>query len=200
MHFDLTATLVFVFVTTFTPGPNNILSASMGALYGYRRTLPFLAGVVCGFVIIMTLSATLSSALKSFLPSAAPVMRYLGAAYILWLAFGVYRNSGALLDRHVDARPLPFLTGLTLQFVNPKGVFFGLTIYSTFLAPFSSDFRLLLVAPLALAPVTFAGISTWALGGQAIRGWIDSPAKARIVGIILALSLAYTALDVLGVI
>ena len=128
MEFDLTAMLVFVFVTTFTPGPNNLLSASMGALYGYRKTLPFLFGIMAGFLSIMVLSATISTALRSFLPSATPVLRIFGAAYILYLAFGIYRGSGALLERPADARPLPFWTGLMLQFVNPKAIFYGLTI------------------------------------------------------------------------
>ncbi|NNE07165.1 MAG: LysE family transporter [Gemmatimonadetes bacterium] len=197
MEFDLTAMLVFVFVTTFTPGPNNLLSASMGALHGYRRTVPFLFGIMGGFLTIMVLSATISTALRSFLPSATPVLRILGAAYILYLAFGIYRGSGALLERPADARPLPFRTGLMLQFVNPKAIFYGLTIYSAFLAPVPRNSQLFFWSPLLLAPITFAAISTWALAGQAIRSLVNTPMRARVVGLALALSLVYTAIDLL---
>lgn len=54
MTVDLAATATFILVTTFTPGPNNILSASMGAYFGYRRTAPFLFGIVLAGALVYT--------------------------------------------------------------------------------------------------------------------------------------------------
>jgi len=198
MEFELPATLIFVLVTTFTPGPNNILSTSMGALYGYRRAAPFMLGVVSGFLIIMALCATASTLLSTYLPEVAPKLRPVGALYILWLAIGVYRSSSLPTKRTEDARPLRFWNGLTLQFVNPKCIFFGLTIYSVFLAPLLTRRLVLLGSTLLLACVTFSAVSTWALGGQLIRGWINTPRRAQALGLVLALALVYTAVDLAG--
>lgn len=200
MSFNLEATLIFVVVTTFTPGPNNLLSASMGVNFGYRRTFPFLAGVTAGFMIVMMLGATLSSSLVVWLPSVAPFLRYVGATYILYLAYGVYRRSRTLLSAGADDAQRPrFWKGFLLQFVNPKGCFYGLTIYTTFLAPLLERPLVLVVSPVVLSIVTFAAISTWSLGGNMIRGWISTPARAQVLGAGLALALVYTALDVAGV-
>ncbi len=198
MTLNLTATAVFVVVTVFTPGPNNLLSGSMGVIYGYRPTLPFLAGVASGFLFVMTLCAAVSSSLTTWFPSAALVLRWVGAAYILWLAVGIYRRSGALLVPEPEDADRPrYWKGLLLQFVNPKAVFYGLTLFTVFLTPLLDRPLALALSLVILTTVTFTAISTWALGGQLIRGWIST--RARALGLVLALALLYSALDVAGV-
>ena len=200
MTFNVTATAVFVVVTVFTPGPNNLLSGSMGVIYGYRPTLPFLAGVASGCLVVMTLCAALSSSLTTWFPSAAAVVRWVGAAYILWLAVGIYRRSSTLLaPEPEDAERPRYWKGLVLQFVNPKGVFYGLTLFTVFLTPLLDQPLAVAVSLVILTAVTFTAISTWAVGGHLIRGWISTPARAQALGLGLALALVYSALDVAGV-
>ena len=93
MGIDLIPLVSFVLVTTFTPGPNNISSASMGVLYGYKDTVKYLAGIMVGFFLIMLLCAYVSSTLLKFLPSLEPGLRIIGSFYILWLAFGTARST-----------------------------------------------------------------------------------------------------------
>jgi cysteine/O-acetylserine efflux protein len=200
MSVDIAATSIFVLVTTFTPGPNNILSASMGALHGYRRTAPFLLGVASGFLAILVVCATLSSFVTTHLPAVAPFLRIAGSLYILWLAVTVYRSSRTLLEGPHAAEPLRFWNGWTLQFVNPKGIFFGLTIYSVFLAPALGQSAAVVWSPFLLATVCFTAVSTWALGGHLIRRWVSTPRRARVLGIVLAGALVYTAIDIAGVV
>lgn len=199
MGIDIPAALVFIVVTTFTPGPNNILSGSMGALYGYRRAVPFMLGVASGFLVVMLLCATLSSFLATNLPAVSQALRWLGGLYILWLAYGVYRRSSLLLEGPEKARPLRYWNGLTLQFVNPKAILFGLTVYSAFLAPLLGAWPVLLVITLLMACEVFCALTAWALGGNLVRGWIRTPGRARAVGLVLSLALVYTALDLAGV-
>jgi cysteine/O-acetylserine efflux protein len=73
----------FVIVTTFTPGPNNISSASMGVLYGYKKTFNYLAGISAGFFVVMIACAYLSSTLLNIIPLAERYLRWLGAGYDL---------------------------------------------------------------------------------------------------------------------
>ena len=199
MGVDIPATVIFVVVTTLTPGPNNILCASSGALYGYRRTLPFIIGIAAGFLTLMLLCGTVTTLLSTYIVAATPVLRMIGGLYIVWLALGVYRSSGKLVEHSEDARPLRFWNGYVLQFVNPKCIFYGLTMYSTFLAPLLGAKLTLAWTPVLLASVSFTSVSTWALGGQLIRRWINTQQRARVLGLVLAAALVYTALDLAGV-
>jgi len=200
MGVNIPATVIFAVVTTLTPGPNNILCASSGALYGYRRTLPFILGIASGFFTLMLICGTLSTLLSTYITAAAPTLRIIGGLYILWLAYGVYRSGTRLLEPSAEAKPLRFWNGYVLQFVNPKCIFYGLTMYTTFLAPLLGQRFVLAWTPVLLAGVSFCSVSTWALGGQLIRRWISTPARARALGIVLSLALVYTALDLAGVI
>ncbi|HPR64935.1 MAG TPA: LysE family transporter [Thermoanaerobaculia bacterium] len=192
---DLDATITFIAVTLYTPGPNNILCASLGALYGYRRTVPFIMGAVAGFWLVMALCAFLAGGLNRLVPGAVPVLKYVGAGYILWLAWGVYQSSGRLLEKSEEARPLGFLNGFALQFVNPKVAFFGLTLFSLFLSEWSTSFLTLLWVPILLALVGFSANAIWAFGGQAIMKRLGTPGRARALGVVLSSALVYIALD-----
>jgi len=77
----------FVVITSFTPGPNNISSASMGILYGYKKTLGYLSGIVTGFFLVMLLCGWISKTLLYIFPSFESILRIIGALYILWLAW-----------------------------------------------------------------------------------------------------------------
>ena len=199
MIVDVPATLVFVFVTTFTPGPNNLLSASMGVIHGYRRTLPLMLGIASGFVVIMLMCATLSSLVAARLPAVAPVLRYAGGLYILWLAVGVYRGSLALLAGPGTAPPPRFCSGLVLQFLNPKVIFYGLTVYSAFLLPIIDRPATFILTPPLLALASFSSVSTWALAGHLIRRHVGTPRRAKAVGLVLAAALVYTAFSLAGI-
>ncbi len=88
----------FILATMYTPGPNNISSASFGLAHGYRRTLPYMLGIALGFFLMMLASALLSASLLSAFPSLDAVMRYAGAAYILYLAYVVLKLGYAVDD------------------------------------------------------------------------------------------------------
>ena len=80
----LAATAAFVLATTFSPGPNNILSGSIAMLRGYRGALPFMVGVFTGFAITMLVCAAAAAVLLDAVPGVEPILKYVGAAYILW--------------------------------------------------------------------------------------------------------------------
>src|SRR5512134_2940622 len=93
MTVNLFPLISFVLISTFTPGPSNISSASMGVLHGYKKTLNFLLGLAAGFFIIMLLSGWISAALLRTFPSLETALRYVGAGYILYLAFAILKAS-----------------------------------------------------------------------------------------------------------
>lgn len=197
MDTDFIALASFVVITTFTPGPNNISSASMGILYGYKKTLKYLTGIVAGFFLLMILCGWISATLLQVLPSFENILRIVGAIYILWLAYHTFKASYTFKeDQQVR---LGFSNGFFLQVLNPKGIIYGLTVYSTFLVEkISGPFSLLLSA-IALASVAFSAISTWTLFGASIRVYLNRPRIKQILNTALSLLLVYTAIELSGV-
>ena len=197
MEIDFIPLVSFVVVTTFTPGPNNISSASMGVLYGYRNTLAYLTGITAGFFFIMLLCAYVSSALLKVMPTLEPALRIIGAAYILWLAVGTARASYAF--NSTDQPPLGFKQGFFLQTLNPKVIVYGLTLYSTFLSSAAGSLAVLTAFALVFASTAFCATSTWALGGSAIKRHFHEPKLRTLINAVLVLLLVYAAVDLSGV-
>jgi len=194
---NLGAFFTFVIVTTYTPGPNNITSSSMGILYGYRKTINYLIGICVGFFGIMLLSGIVSGSLYAIFPSLEMIMRITGSGYILWLAYKTLKTSYQFSS---DESPiLGFSNGLLLQIFNPKVWIYGLTLYTTFLASITGNILWLLFTSIFLACVAFTATSTWAISGAAIKQFLANQALQKTINIILALLLIYTAIELSGV-
>jgi cysteine/O-acetylserine efflux protein len=196
MNIEPAPFLVFVLVTSFTPGPNNISSASMGILHGFKSSLPYQAGIAAGFFCIMLICAFVSSTILTYLPVAEPVLRMAGAAYILWLAYGCARASYAFDP--AQHPPMGFKRGFFLQTFNPKVAVYGLTLYSTFLAAESDNLLVLTLFAGFFATTAFCATSAWALCGAVIRGQLRRPKVRGVINAALVLLLIYCAYDLSG--
>jgi cysteine/O-acetylserine efflux protein len=126
-----------------------------------------------------------------------PVFRYVGAVYILYLAFGILKASYSFTEK--ESKPLGFLHGFILQILNPKLFVYAFTLFSAFLATTTRDIISLLVIVTLLAMVAFCAASTWALFGTAINAYLRNPRFCRLINIILSLSLIYTAVSLTGI-
>ena len=190
--------LSYVLISTFTPGPSNISSASVAVLYGYRNTLRYQIGLAAGVFLLMALSGWISTTLLHIFPVLEKVLRYAGAAYILYLAYGILKASYTFADQ--GAKPSGFLQGLMLQVLNPKLIIYAFTIFSAFLAPVTNDAALVMLAAFLLAAISFGATSVWAIFGTAIKTYLHNPRLKMIVNILLSLSLAYTAIALTGLV
>jgi cysteine/O-acetylserine efflux protein len=196
MPLDLLPLLSFVLISTFTPGPSNIASASMGVLHGYKQTLNYQVGLAAGVFFVMLVSGWVSAALLQIIPALEPALRYIGAAYMLYLAFGILKASYIFADK--DIKPLGFAHGVMLQVLNPKLYFYAFTLFSAFLASTTGNPALLAVVATLLAAVAFGATSTWALFGAAIKTYLRQPRVKTVINILLALLLVYAALELAG--
>ncbi len=197
MQLDYISLFSFVLVTTFTPGPNNISSASMGMLFGYKKTLKYLTGIATGFFIIMILCAYLASNILSVMPFAEPYLRCAGSIYILWLAIGTMRSTYVFGENNLVSNA--FTKGFLLQLLNPKAIVYGLTIYSTFLSPVKNRIDFLTFFAAVFACTAFLATSTWAVFGSIIRERMKSDLFRKIINTLLSLLLVYTAIDLSGI-
>ena len=193
---NLIPIISYVLISSFTPGPSNISSASMAVLYGYKNTLKYQMGLAAGVFLLMLLSGLLSTTLLNVFPALEPIMRYLGAAYILYLAFGILRASYTFKDN--DTKPLGISNGFLLQILNPKLVVYAFTLFSAFLAAMTGDIPRLIAISVLLAAISFAATSLWAVFGTTIKTYLHDPRIKMSVNIILSLLLVYAALDLAG--
>jgi cysteine/O-acetylserine efflux protein len=189
---NLAAFLSYVLVTTFTPGPNNIMSMSNASRYGFRNSIRFNVGIFFGFFSIIAMCSIFSVTLYRLIPSVKPAMAWVGAVYIVWLAWKTYRSK----PRSESAGGKPtntFTSGLVLQFVNPKVILYGITTVSTFIVPYYKTTGALAGFSVLLAFVGFVATCCWSLFGSVFQKFLTH--NDRAVNNVMALLLLYCAVS-----
>jgi len=139
----------------------------------------------------MVLSSFLSITLYSLIPAIKPVMTFIGASYILWLAWKTYKSDPNARNERKATNT--FTAGLLLQFVNVKVIIYCITTISTFIAPYYKSVFFLSVFSLLLASISFMSTCSWAMFGAVFQKFLIKNHKA--VNLIMALLLVYCALS-----
>lgn len=116
---DYIALLVFILFMVGTPGPANMVAMTAGANFGFRRSIPFLAGITSGKLILnLAMGIGLYQLLEQF-PMALEVLKYISAAYVLYLSYVMSRAPFAASTGVLQKAP-SFLQGLIVHPLNPK--------------------------------------------------------------------------------
>ncbi len=183
--------LTYVFVSAITPGPNNILSMSNGSRLGFKKALPFNAGVAVGFVMVMLLCTAFASLLRTVLPAIKLPMKIIGALYILYLAYKTLRSKGEIEENHSKSG---FVQGMVLQFMNPKIILYGILSMEVYILPHFGD-RPLMLALFALVLATIGASCTllWSAFGSVFKRLFSE--HGRVVNTIMAIALLYCAVS-----
>ncbi len=200
--FNFFAFITYACIVSFTPGPNNIMVLAYSTKNGHKKTLPFRLGVSTGFFIILVLSIFFNQLLVQLLPKAQLVMRLVGTAFMLYLAF---KFSGIQLPSTLKKQstkaektiPLTYRTGILLQFVNPKGLLVGLTIISSFIAPYFQNYLVQIAFSILLSLIALAATSSWALFGTIFNRFLSQ--YERPFNLVMSLLLIYSALSISGI-
>ncbi len=183
--------LTYAVITAATPGPNNIMSMSNGVRKGFRGALPFNLGILTGFTIVMILCTLFCSLLSTLIPKIKTPMLILGAAYMLYLAWEIFRSPGLIEEDHSKSG---FLSGLLLQFINPKIYIYCIMSMEAYILPYYSGQPLtLLLFDLLLSLIGFVFTIAWTVFGSVFQTLFSR--HARVVNTILALLLVYCAVS-----
>lgn len=181
--------LTYTLITALTPGPNNILALSSVNQHGFRRSLSVLAGMSAGFLVLMLVCGIFTYTLISVLPSLTNWLVWIGAAYILWLAWKIANSSPAADDS--SERPLSFWLSFWLQFANVKIILYGITALSAFVLPYTQNILSVTAVSVLLAVIGCLGNLVWALAGHLFQSIFRQ--YGRLVNRVLALLLIYCA-------
>jgi threonine/homoserine/homoserine lactone efflux protein len=184
----LWALLVFVLVTLFTPGPNNAMLMATGLNFGFRRGLPHLWGVALGFgLMVLAVGLGLGAMFQAY-PGAYSVLKYLGAAYLLYLAWQI-ATAGPIEEKMAAAGPpISFLQASAFQWLNPKGWVMAVGAVSAYAAVAAFPFNVLLMASL-FGSLGVLSSATWLGFGTGLKRLLTSPRAVRAVNITMALLL-----------
>lgn len=161
--------------------------------HGFKKTIKFCLGVGAGFFVIMVLSSYFNLILHNFIPKIEFPMMILGAGYMLYLAYKII-TSKASEEKDDGGKYNSFLAGMLLQFINPKGILYGLTVVGTFILPYYTSNISLLLFSLFLAFVGFLSTSCWSLFGSVFQTFLSKYRSQ--FNVAMALLLAYSAISI----
>ena len=162
--------LLFVLTMTVTPGPNNMLLTASGARFGYRRTLPFIAGIVLGIISQLILSALGLGYLFQHYPLAQKVLKIAGSAYILYLAVKIAMPSGKSKKKGENVEePMHLIQGALFQYLNPKAYIMTITAMSVYPLQGAMYFRSSMFILLSFLIICPLSISLWAGFGSLLK-------------------------------
>lgn len=196
----LLALVAFAFVTSITPGPNNLMLLASGLNFGVRRTVPHMLGIGIGFtVLVVAVGLGLSGVFRAA-PVLYEVLKWMGAAYMLWLAWRIARSGPVSTDPDTRGHPMSFLGAAAFQWVNPKAWVMAVTAIATYGTPGSSTSIVLIAVVFGL--VNLPSVSLWAAFGAGLRRVLSDARHVtmfnRTMAALLVLSLWPLVSDALG--
>lgn len=188
------ALLGFAFVTSVTPGPNNLMLMASGANFGFRRTLPHMLGISLGFgVMCFAMGLGVAGAMLA-LPATGIVLKLVSVLYMLWLAARIARAAPPDAAA-APGRPMTFLQAAAFQWVNPKAWTMALGAIALYAA--DRSLMALIWVAVVFSLVNLPTVSLWALMGQGMRRWLDRPSRLRAFNWTMAALLVLSLLPVL---
>lgn len=183
------ALLVYAFVTSVTPGPNNLMLLASGVNFGFVRTIPHMLGIGGGFLsLLLGVGFGLGALLTAF-PSLHLALKVAGGVYLLYLAWRIAMSRSIGSGREGGGRPMTFLQAAAFQWVNPKAWVMAVSAMAIYTNP-ANPFLSVLIIAAAFAAVNLPSVSVWAGFGTALRGFLADPERLKWFNIAMGLLLA----------
>ena len=177
MTLDLIPALAaFAFVSSITPGPNNLMLMASGANFGFRRSIPHMLGIGIGFsVMVLLVGAGLVQVFDAY-PISHQILKIGSVLYLLYLAWKI--ANAAPVGKGEDAgTPMSFAQAAAFQWVNPKAWSMALTAVTVY-TPDTTLAAIGLVA-LVFGAINLPSVSTWTLLGQQMARLLTNAARLR---------------------
>lgn len=185
----LLALTTFAFVSSITPGPNNLMLMASGTNFGFARTIPHMLGVGIGFMVMIVLVGAGLAKIFEMFPIAHDVLKYVSVGYLLWLSWKIATAKPPEADAAREgAKPMTFLQAALFQWVNPKAWTMALTAVAAYTLPAQPWVSLALIA-IVFGVVNIPCVSAWAALGVQMRRFLNDPGKLRVFNVTAALLL-----------
>ncbi|MBA1202639.1 LysE family translocator [Pseudomonas capeferrum] len=180
-----TAFVLFAFVSSITPGPNNTMLLASGVNFGVRRTIPHAIGISVGFmVMVLAVGFGLGEVFKA-VPSLYTILRYAGAAYLLYLAWKIATSGPLASDTAGSRKPLGFWGAAAFQWVNPKAWVMAVGAITTY-TPAQGYVMNVIVIAAVFALVNLPSVGVWVMFGSALRNILREPRWLTLFNLVMA--------------
>lgn len=179
MTTDLLVALVgFAFVSSITPGPNNLMLMASGANFGFRRTFPHMLGISIGHSVMVTLVGLGLGQVFEIYPLAQFVLQIGSTAYLLWLAWKI-ANAAPPQEGAAQGKPFTFLQAAAFQWVNPKAWYMAIYAITNY-TPGGGGLWPALIVAIVFACTNFPSIMVWATLGTQVKRLLTRPLLLRV--------------------
>ncbi len=185
MNFDLAGYLLFAFVTSITPGPNNYMLFSYGKNFGFKHSSYLMLGIFLGFFVLLYIAGYGIAEIVTQSPTTGLILKIVSSAWLLYLAFVLSRLNSEV-ETGNDARA-GFIQGFLLQFVNPKAWIMAITGAGAFLPQLGSTHLNVFIFAVSFGVVGIPCMIAWIAFGDLISKILKSKKANRILGIVLFL-------------
>ena len=167
MHPEFLSMALFWIVAAYTPGPNNVVASYSGFNFGIKKTIPHILGVTLGFTsLVIALTFGLVNIFKLF-PLMQIVLKYLGSFFLIYLAYKISFSKSSTEKK--SENPISFLDTFIFQFLNPKGVFIGIIIVSTYVEYGDNYLNYATQIVLFAFIISLSSITFWTFVGKYLR-------------------------------
>ena len=142
---DFSSYLLGTLFIILLPGPNSLYVLTIAIQKGWRAGAWGAIGIFIGDSLLMLAVVLGAASILIASPIIFSLVRTLGAAYLAWMGYGLFRNGQQRWSLDLEAKPLeiqmrlmrlhPLLAALTLSLTNPKAIFFFIAFFSQFIRP-----------------------------------------------------------------
>ena len=188
---DFSGMLLYLAVSAFTPGPNNLMCMYLGATYGLKGSRKFITASMASVFIKALLCGLLNVALASVIPAVVPVLKWVGAAYMLYLAWTMLKSGmkgGQVGEKKGEST---YSAGILLQILNMKSWVSALSLFSVYVVPYTTQLSAIVAGSGIMLVLLIMASLSWCLFGRAIKN-VYNRYKLPL-SILMALSLVYCA-------
>lgn len=193
----IVALAAFAFISSVTPGPNNLMLMASGTNFGFARTVPHMLGVALGFALMVLLIGLGLGAVFAAVPGAMTVLKVVSAVYLLYLAWKIAMSEPPRVEEGAGSgRPLTFLQAAAFQWVNPKGWTMALTAVAVYVPANDRLLGALMVATV-ITVTNFPAVVIWSVAGVQLRRLLHRPKAYRAFNVVAALLLVASLYPVL---
>lgn len=186
----LLALCAFAFISSITPGPNNLMLMTSGINFGLARTVPHMMGVTLGFTLMIALVGIGIMQLIEAVPGAGLAIQVASGLYLLTMAWKIATTETSPADKAggTAAKPFSFLQAVLFQWVNPKAWTMALTAISAY-APKSQGWAGVIAVALVFGIINLPSTGAWAVMGAKLRRFLSDPARLKAFNVTAAIVL-----------
>ena len=192
---SLIALMLYAFVSSITPGPNNLMLMASGANFGFWRTVPHMLGISVGFsVMLVGIGVGLKQIFDAY-PVIYSVLTVLSVIYMLYLAWKI-ATAAPVKPGDAAGNPMTFLQAAAFQWVNPKAWGMALTVITVYVAEL--PLAMLVLAAVIFVTVNLPSVTVWTVMGQQMARVLNNPTRLTVFNWTMAVLLVASLYPVLS--